>query len=120
MGKNKVIQIGNEDFDPNTPFMQQASIIMKGLEDVGVDAKALKEISSAIQRTIVENVPDLTLGKFNLYFSMIYAFMIDSLLATVNHHDEKLADGALAFLYKTLWRLCDARDMLDENGNLKE
>lgn len=120
MAKDKVLLLGEENLDPNSPYMLQAGVFMHGLKQQGVEPNKLDKISQLIQEAIVNNVPAMTLGSFSLYFSLIYAFMIDYLLAMLNHHEEQLAKGTLAFFYRSFKRLCGELDMLDENGNLKE
>lgn len=120
MKKEDVVEIGNEKIDLNSPFALHAGLVMGTLLKTGVEKKDFKPMAAVIQSTIAKVTHCKTLGMFAMNFTMVYVLLLDNHLACVDHHDKKLADENLKYLFKTYKRLCDDRGLLDENGNLKE
>ena len=120
MKEEDVVEIGNVNIDPNSPFVLHAGLLMRTLLDSGAKKEDFKPMAAVVQHAIAKVTNCKTLGMFAMNFTLVYAMLIDNHLACVDHHDEKLANENLKYLFKTYKRLCNDRGLLDENGNLKE
>lgn len=126
MAKNKI----DDDFqkeieahleNPNA-FDKICAMSAKRLKEEGCKIGELPEFALAVDQYIEDKImpQETTVGKLVFGHSLVYAFIICMFLDATNEMNPVAADECVKFFYTKMRILAEDRELLDENGNIKE
>lgn len=126
MAENKI----DEDFqkeieahleNPNA-FDKICAMSAKRLKDEGCKIDELPEFAIAVDQYIEDKImpQNTTVGKLVFGHSLVYSFLISMFLDATNEMNPDAADECIKFFYTKMRILAEDRELLDENGNIKE
>ena len=126
MAENKI----DEDFqkeieahleNPNA-FDKICAMAAKRLKDEGCKIDELPEFALAVDEYIEDKImpQNTTVGKLVFGHSLVYSFLISMFLDATNEMNPDAADECIKFFYTKMRILAEDRELLNENGNIKE
>ena len=88
----------------------------------GCKIDELPEFAIAVDQYIEDKImpQNTTVGKLVFGHSLVYSFLISMFLDATNEMNPDAADECIKFFYTKMRILAEDRELLDENGNIKE
>ena len=107
--------------NPNA-FDKICAMSAKRLKEEGCKIDELPEFAIAVDQYIEDKImpQETTVGKLVFGHSLVYAFIICMFLDATNEMNPVAADECVKFFYTKMRILAEDRELLDENGNIKE
>lgn len=107
--------------NPNV-FDKICAMAARRLKGEGCKIDELPEFAMAVDQYIEDKImpQKTTVGKLVFGHSLVYSFLISMFLDATNEMNPDAADECVKFFYTKMHILAEERELLDENGNIKE
>lgn len=107
--------------NPNA-FDKICAMAAKRLKEEGCKIDELPEFAIAVDQYIEDKImpQNTTVGNLVFGHSLVYSFIVSMFLDATNEMNPDAADECVKFFYRKMRILVEERELIDENGNLKE